>query len=155
MFHYSFHINVDGWPFACRSKDSDDRWANRVCPSCPNWTKLMNRMGYWHFDKETCLVSIDCFSHDDDDDDDDDIDDYEDYSLDGFAAFPRVWPLLPQRVQALLCLLQVRYSLFHTITYSSSSIANTTTPTPTLIPTLHFRYYHSNIYAYTLRSTEK
>jgi hypothetical protein len=57
VFHYSFHINVDGWPFACRSKDSDDRWANRVCPSCPNWTKLMNRMGYWHFDKETCLVS--------------------------------------------------------------------------------------------------
>ena len=44
----------------------------------------MNRMGYWNFDKETCLVSIDCFSHDDD------IDDYEDYSLDGFAAFPRI-----------------------------------------------------------------
>jgi hypothetical protein len=57
---FSIHAPGDpheeGWPFACRSLDTDDRWANHVCPSCPNWTKLLNKQGFWQFEENSCKV---------------------------------------------------------------------------------------------------
>lgn len=46
----------DGWPFACKSRDGDDRWAHQNCPSCPNWTPLLARNGHFRIDSDSCQV---------------------------------------------------------------------------------------------------
>jgi hypothetical protein len=46
----------DGWPFSCRTLDTDERWPNKICPSCPNWTQLMTKQGYFWLDESDCSV---------------------------------------------------------------------------------------------------
>ena len=46
----------DGWPFSCRTLDEDTRWPNSICPSCPNWTQLLTKHGYFTVDTQTCAV---------------------------------------------------------------------------------------------------
>jgi hypothetical protein len=60
MASFSLHApgdpHEDGWPFTCRSNDNDKRWKNNICPSCPNWTQLLSKHGYFKLNEKTCQI---------------------------------------------------------------------------------------------------
>lgn len=46
----------DGWPFSCRTRNEDERWGHHICPSCPNWTPLLSKQGYFHMNNDDCTI---------------------------------------------------------------------------------------------------
>lgn len=42
-----------GWPFVCKGSAN---WTHELCPSCPNWTPLLQRNGHFYVDQQSCQV---------------------------------------------------------------------------------------------------